>query len=461
MSSSPSKSFAPPDGGWGWMVVFGVALTNIFNQSLISIFGLLFGEHLQSLGQTTVGAALVMNLNSVALNFSGLIIGPLLKRYSPRTVCAVGSLFTSSGLILSSFTTELWQVCITYGILVGIGLGLINPSTFIAVNSYFTSRRGQAIGLAMAGTGVGQMIMPHVVRALLDNYSFKGTILIMGGLALNGIVGASFFQPVNQHLRLEKDKSGEDKLLLKNVHSDGSQCSDDEDIVYTVKPTVIELIKPKTLAGRISDAMDLKLLKDLTFINISIGIALTYTATVNFSMIFPYFLQETAGLSNNDVALCMSVLAGTDLASRLTLPTLTDKFKISCRTLFLSGGFLLLIIRTILAETLHRTNLICMSALYGYFRAAIVVNQNLTISEYVAQERLAGALGLNMITKGIFVITIGQILGWIRDYYQSYPVCLYAQNVLAGIVIITWSTELMFKRYNTSLPIVTQRPVNI
>lgn len=107
----------------------------------------------------------------------------------------------------------------------------------------------------------------------------------------------------------------------------------------------------------------------------------------------------------------MSVLAGTDLASRLTLPTLTDKFKISCRGLFLAGGLILLILRTILAQTRHRSNIICMSAVYGYFRAAIVVNQNLTISEYVAQDRLAGALGLTMVTKGISVITIGQILG--------------------------------------------------
>lgn len=29
------------------------------------------GEHLQNMGQGTVGAALVMNINSVALNFSG------------------------------------------------------------------------------------------------------------------------------------------------------------------------------------------------------------------------------------------------------------------------------------------------------------------------------------------------------------------------------------------------------
>lgn len=104
------------------------------------------------------------------------------------------------------------------------------------------------------------------------------------------MVGASFFQPVNQHLMLNKDKSGEDKMLLKNVHSDGS---DDEEILYTTKPIVIEMVKPKTWRTRICDAMDLKLLKDLTFINICIGLSLTYTATVNFSMIFPYFLHVT------------------------------------------------------------------------------------------------------------------------------------------------------------------------
>lgn len=31
------------------------------------------------------------------------------------------------------------------------------------------------------------MLMPHVVRLLLDYYGFRGTILIMGALALNGV----------------------------------------------------------------------------------------------------------------------------------------------------------------------------------------------------------------------------------------------------------------------------------
>lgn len=39
----------------------------------MSVYGLLFGEHLKTLGQTTVGAALIMNLNIVALSCSGKI----------------------------------------------------------------------------------------------------------------------------------------------------------------------------------------------------------------------------------------------------------------------------------------------------------------------------------------------------------------------------------------------------
>lgn len=107
----------------------------------------------------------------------------------------------------------------------------------------------------------------------------------------------------------------------------------------------------------------------------------------------------------------MSILAAADLASRLTLPTITDKLKVSCRMIFLIGAILLTCTRATLAETSSRNKLIIMSAIYGYVRAATVVNQNLTISEYTSQDKLAGALGLNMITKGILVITVGQFLG--------------------------------------------------
>jgi len=110
----------PPDGGWGWMVVFGIALTNMFNQSLGSQFGLLFGEKLNSLGYGTSGAALIMNLNSVSQNLAGLLIGFAINKSSPRKVTIGGSILTSIGLILCSQAKEFWHIVVAYGLFVGL-----------------------------------------------------------------------------------------------------------------------------------------------------------------------------------------------------------------------------------------------------------------------------------------------------------------------------------------------------
>lgn len=53
------------------------------------------------------------------------------------------------------------------------------------------------------------------------------------------------------------------------------------------------------------------------------------------------------------------------------------------------------------------------SILCGYIRAMSVVNQNLTVSEYCQEHesKLPAALGLNMVTKGLVVLSVGQFLG--------------------------------------------------
>ncbi|GAB0092618.1 monocarboxylate transporter 12 [Sergentomyia squamirostris] len=424
------KDLLAPDGGWGWMVVLGVALTNVFNQSLISVFGLLFSQQLAELGQNTTGVALVMNVNSIVLNCSGFIIGPAIRAFSPRRVAIFGSLLTGTGLIMSSQSKTLWQILISYGGVVGFGLGLLNPSTFMAVNSYFSRRRGQAVGLALAGTGIGQMLMPQIVHYLLEEFGYRGAILIVGALAFHGIVGACLFQPVEWHSHTTMSPS----------------CPEREQLIIPDETTSVKKA-PEGILEKLKKGMDLNLLRDLSFLNISLGIALAYTSSINFSMLFPYFLQFSAGLARRDVALCMSILAGMDLMSRLTLPTLTDRFRISCRMIFLTGAILLIGIRATLAEMTQRTTLLIISGLYGYIRAATVVNQNLCISEHCSQEKLPGALGLVMIAKGIAVMSLGQLLGWIRDLTGSYRFSLHMQNILLVIIILFWLPEILWKRF--------------
>lgn len=45
-----------------------------------------------------------------------------------------------------------------------MGFGFANASTFVGLNSYFDKKKAQAVGLAMAGTAAGFMVMPQIVR---------------------------------------------------------------------------------------------------------------------------------------------------------------------------------------------------------------------------------------------------------------------------------------------------------
>lgn len=204
--------------------------------------------------------------------------------------------------------------------------------------------------------------------------------------------------------------------------------------------------KPNYLAEKLQQLFGVHLLKDLSFVNISAGIALIYTVSINFSLLFPYYLRETAGLSRLDTALAMTVLASGDVLSRLTVPILTDRLKVSARVTLLYGLIFLIIVRSILAESDSRNQVLAFSFAFGYVRATTVVNQNLCLAEYCEDHRLlSSALGLTMILKAIAVITVGQLLGYMRDLTNSYTTSLHMQNVALVVVVICWSSELVYK----------------
>lgn len=78
--------------------------------------------------------------------------------------------------------------------LLGIGLGLIASGTFLAINDWFTTKKSTAVGISMAGTSLGQMLMPIFLGKLLEKYGFKGTALTVGLMCYSGFFGALLFR---------------------------------------------------------------------------------------------------------------------------------------------------------------------------------------------------------------------------------------------------------------------------
>ncbi|XP_059610148.1 monocarboxylate transporter 12 isoform X2 [Phlebotomus argentipes] len=191
----------PPDGGWGWLVLAGSMLVNILIPGTIKSFGVLFVEFLETFNASPATAAWIPALCYFLYSSLGPVSSILSVKYSYRTVTLIGGTFAAVGMILTFWASSVTYLYISYGILVGTGAGLAFPPTVYIVTSYFVRLRGLANGLCISGSALGSIILPPVLRYLLETFGYRGACLIMGGVTLNVWVAAIFYQPVEQHMK--------------------------------------------------------------------------------------------------------------------------------------------------------------------------------------------------------------------------------------------------------------------
>ncbi|XP_047118745.1 monocarboxylate transporter 2-like [Schistocerca piceifrons] len=466
----------PPDGGWGWMIVLGAALSNMTGQCLVAIFSILFGDKMLALGFNTTSAAVIMNTMMAVMQFSGLLTGPLLKKFSIRQVAFSGGCLIVSGLLLTSFANSFIHIIITYSIFIGLGFGLVAPSGFMVVKTYFLKARGRAVGMYMSGGNMGQMAMPHVVRFLLENYGFTGTMMVLGAVAMHGPMGSLLFHPLEWHaerrpvaselkpLKGEPDGSTDgatvdvDHTKLRQprhftsvtslANSELGDVNEAVPVHYSKRlPTTSEedtssvRQKPEPVWRRVIAFMDLDLLRNQVYLNVMFGSACTITAAINFSLLLPLYLQRHLRLSMSDTALCLTMMAAGDLMARLTLPSFTDRLRVKPRLTFFIGTVFCGLTRSVIATSSGMVALCIWNALSGFSRGAAMINTNLCVAEVCPEHKLPAGIGFNMVSCGILLLTVGPAIGYVRDETGDYPLCIHLLTVLMLVAMTSWLIE--------------------
>lgn len=102
----------------------------------------------------------------------------LLSRYPRlRPYCGpVGLAITVGSLVLSSFSTEVWQLIASQGVLCAIGSGLLFSPTTLYLDEWFISRKGLAYGTIWAGKSLAGVIFPFLMSALLTRFGPRTTL---------------------------------------------------------------------------------------------------------------------------------------------------------------------------------------------------------------------------------------------------------------------------------------------
>ena len=158
-----------------------------------SIFAAALAGRLSTLAGAAVTPgelAPVFGVASAMTPFMMIAGGFVNDRFGPKPVISAGGLLIGLGYWGACAAGDVAGLMLSYGLLVGVGTGLVNGCTINTAVKFFPDRRGFAGGLVTASLGLGAAALPFAAKAAIE------LLGIDGALVLFGLVSAAVITPL-------------------------------------------------------------------------------------------------------------------------------------------------------------------------------------------------------------------------------------------------------------------------
>jgi oxalate/formate antiporter len=121
--------------------------------------------------------------------------GWLVDRFGPKLLIATGALLSGGGWIAAANVTSLWSLYATYGLLCGIGTGIVYIGVVGLMVRWFPDRRGFATGIVAAGYGFGAILTTFPIDSMMKAAGYQQTLIVFGIIfAVVGLAAALFLR---------------------------------------------------------------------------------------------------------------------------------------------------------------------------------------------------------------------------------------------------------------------------
>jgi MFS family permease len=179
------------DSRRAWRIV-GAAFASMF-----VVFGIAYsyGAFLEELraefGAGRAVGAVFFSLTSLLYFGLGSLSGAAADRFGPRRVLLVGAAALALGLVATAAADSLGVALIAYGLGVGIAVACAYVPMVALVGAWFEARRTLALGVAVAGIGIGTLTLPPLTAALIGELGWRDTYLVLAAVGTVTLVGCA------------------------------------------------------------------------------------------------------------------------------------------------------------------------------------------------------------------------------------------------------------------------------
>ncbi|MFL5284536.1 MAG: MFS transporter [Rhodopila sp.] len=165
---------------YAWIVVAVMFVVILASVGVRAAPGVLIVPLQEAFGWNAAVISGAISLNILLFGLVGPFAAGLIQVIGLKRTVLLSMLLLVVGAGLSSFVTQIWQLYVTWGLLVGLGsgAGMVGLATAIA-NRWFVQRRGLVVGLLTASNASGQLVFLPLLASLVGSHGWHSVPLVV------------------------------------------------------------------------------------------------------------------------------------------------------------------------------------------------------------------------------------------------------------------------------------------
>jgi MFS family permease len=389
----PDETVEGIDGGYGWIVVVAVFFVHVFVVGPIYSFGIFYRVYLDYFKASESSVAWIGSIGAGLLGALGFCTGKLADAYGNSKTIFIGGVLISAGFFLASFSTELWQLYLTQGVITGAGYSFTYIPAVAVVGPWFKKYRALALGIAVAGSGLGQFVISVVTGTLLERFSWRTTLKILALIEISGL---------------------------------------------TICSLIIRRKTPLLNENKICTSVNRKSFHHFTDQNFNClyfsGLLVTLGLFIPFTYLPSYAIQY--GISKASAVFLLSMTGIASASGRVLTGYLADKLG---KLLMLQVCYICGSISTFCWLFCYNLNsLLLFGCFYGFFIGGVISLMPSVATDIYGTGKIASMLGILYTSTAVGNLLSSPIGGFLLQSYHSYgpPIFASATFQLGGFLIV-------------------------
>jgi sugar phosphate permease len=170
---------------YGWVVVAVTAIVVLVTAGVRSAPGAFLLTMTGEPGWSTASVSFAAAMGLIVFGLSGPVSGWLMGRIGVKPVVLLSLAITGAALLATSLVREIWQLTLFFGLISGLGTGLVASVLGPTIATrWFVRNRGFVVGILGASNSTGQLIFFPLLTALSVTVGWRLGAVVLGILAL-------------------------------------------------------------------------------------------------------------------------------------------------------------------------------------------------------------------------------------------------------------------------------------